>query len=582
MKKAILTCIVLLSFFNINKAQINLLYEENKTVTYDEAIKSYKYLAQKYDIAELQEKGLTDIGRPLHLFVISDNKEFNPELLRKEGKRIILISNGIHPGEPCGIDGSIKFAETILSQKKYKEFLKNTVVCIIPVYNIGGTLNRSKYWRPQQPGPEECGFRGNARNLDLNRDFVKLDTENARSFKKILHEWKPDIYLDTHTTNGSDQKYSITLISTQKDQLEKNYGEFLKNTFEPELYKKMKVGDYELIPYINWFHGDPENGIVEALINGNFSSGYGRLFNTLSFMTENHVYKSFRDRVLSVYNFELVLLETTSKLANEIGALKKKAIEETINKEEFILSWKVDSTKYDTFTFEGYKRVEKKNAVTGLNWKEYDHDLPFKAEVPFYRYYTPELTITKPEMYIIPQAWREVIDALKLNKVEMKRLSKDQSIDVEVYYIEDNIVSEKQYNGRLRNIEFNVRTEKQTIQYYKGDYIVELNQEANMYIVEMLEPQADASFFHWNFFSPILETREYLTYNGFEDEALEYLKENPGLKEKLEEKKKEDDVFSKDHYAQMWFIFRNSPYYEKTHMRYPIARITDKIEIPMN
>ncbi len=80
------------------------------------------------------------------------------------------------------------------------------------MYNVGGYLNRSAYNRANQFGPSETGFRGNARNFDLNRDFLKCDSENDKSFKKLFSTWKPDVFLDTHTTNGSDHQYSITLI----------------------------------------------------------------------------------------------------------------------------------------------------------------------------------------------------------------------------------------------------------------------------------------------------------------------------------------------------------------------------------
>jgi len=100
----------------------------------------------------------------------------------------VLINNGIHPGEACGIDAGVKLAQNLLYNKEYlNKFLENVVLAIIPAYNIGGMLNRSPYHRANQNGPEEHGFRGNARNLDLNRDFIKTDTRNARTFSKIFN-----------------------------------------------------------------------------------------------------------------------------------------------------------------------------------------------------------------------------------------------------------------------------------------------------------------------------------------------------------------------------------------------------------
>ena len=101
------------------------------------------------------------------------------------------------------------------------------MIVIIPVYNVGGALNRGSYSRANQNGPEAYGFRGNARNLDLNRDFIKCDSRNARSFNRLFNQWKPDVFVDTHTSNGADYQYVMTLISTQKDRLGGALGEFL-------------------------------------------------------------------------------------------------------------------------------------------------------------------------------------------------------------------------------------------------------------------------------------------------------------------------------------------------------------------
>ncbi len=82
--------------------------------------------------------GMTDAGYPLHLIVVSNNGDYNFDNIRKNNKRIILINNGIHPGEPDGIDASMLLARDIVINK-YK-IPDNIVLAIIPVYNIGGCL----------------------------------------------------------------------------------------------------------------------------------------------------------------------------------------------------------------------------------------------------------------------------------------------------------------------------------------------------------------------------------------------------------------------------------------------------------
>jgi hypothetical protein len=91
----------------------------------------------------------------LHLFVISRDADFNPVSLHTKNKRIILVNNAIHPGEPDGVDACIKLSEDILQKNLYDSLLKNTVICIVPLYNIDGALNRGCCARANQNGPEE-------------------------------------------------------------------------------------------------------------------------------------------------------------------------------------------------------------------------------------------------------------------------------------------------------------------------------------------------------------------------------------------------------------------------------------------
>ena len=437
----VLTGILLFSFSACNEKNhepIQLNYENDISVTYYQAIEFYQKLDNNYKTAKLFSYGITDIGKPLHLFVISKNKIFDPERIRDKNMRIILINNGIHPGESCGIESSLQFADDILRDKNgLSKYLENTVICIIPVYNIGGALNRSAYHRMGQNGPKEKGNRGNGKNLDLNRDFIKNDTENAKSFAKIFHDWQPDVFLDTHTTNGSDHQYTITLISTQHNKLHPVLGEFMNETMVPDLFQKMDDGPYEMTPYVNTMFGSPDRGIAGFLETGRYSSGYAALFNTLSFMTENHSYKPFRDRVLSAYHFIVALTEFTSENADKIGDIRKKANEAIKTQEEFPLSWTIDTARHDIITFKGYYRKSERDPNTGRPSRFYDREDPFEKEIPYYKYYKPVEVVRKPEMYIIPQAWKEIIERLEINGVRINTLSIDTTLKVEAYYIEN-------------------------------------------------------------------------------------------------------------------------------------------------
>ena len=96
-------------------AQVELRYEKNETVTWQEAIDMYTWLDEKYEDARLMEVGSTDAGRPLHLFVIDRDRNFDPEAARNSAKSILLSITGSIPGEPCGVDASLNWPSDLLS-----------------------------------------------------------------------------------------------------------------------------------------------------------------------------------------------------------------------------------------------------------------------------------------------------------------------------------------------------------------------------------------------------------------------------------------------------------------------------------
>lgn len=576
-----LITIAQLSFTQIKPLKV---YEQNKTLTYNELIAEYQKIADASPKATLLEYGETDIGMPLHLLVICGHKEFNPKTLRQDGMRIVLINNNIHPGEPAGAEASLQIAAKLLGKNDtISKILKNTVVCIIPTYNIGGMLNRSPFNRANQDGPESCGFRGNARNLDLNRDFVALQSENAKAFAKIFLKWKPDVFLDTHTTDGSDHQNTITLITTASQDLPPSMGSYIDKKMKPELYKTMEQkSKFLMSPYVTvWGKAPDKDGFTAGVEEPRYSTGYTSLFNSLSFMTETHIFKPFEDRVNAQIDFISCLLSFTSNNAKEIGEIREKAKNELKKQDEFPLIWKIDSSKFEMLTFNGYEAGYKPSKLTGEPLLYYDRTKPYTKEIKYYTTSTAKVSIKAPKYYIVPQAWKEAVKRLEWNKVDMKKLSEDIVLDVEMYYIEEYDTKPTPFNGNYLHENVSVSTKNMKVQFYKGDYVIPVKGIEKHFIIQALEPQAPDSYFAWNMFDEILQSREYFSPFIFEERAMQILDTTPGLKEKLELAIQNDPPLAKNTYEQMKFIYRNSPYFEKTYMRYPIGRINEKMELPM-
>ena len=559
-------------------ALLSLRYNENYSPTYEEVIELYKLLDKSYPEGTLLEAGKTDTGKPLHTFVISRNGETSPDVLRKQGKTVLLVNNGIHPGEPEGIDASLEFADDILRNKDgMNQWLDNTVIVIIPVYNIGGALNRSAWNRSGQTTPYETGFRGNYGNLDLNRDFVKCDSENARSFTTIFHYWNPDVFLDTHTTNGSDHQHAITMIPPQADQFPKAMQGLIRDILLPGLYRVMDEGEYPLIPYVDFFYEDVRSGLRGGQESPRYSSGYATTFHSLGMMTENLIYATYPDRVKSTYEFIKTLSMLTSENSKDILAARQAGIRESIALDRYPVKYEIDTTRFRTITFHGYENDRQQiSKVTGLPRLGYDRSRPFTAQIKYFDTYKPIEWVDVPEYFVLPQAWKPVMERLILNQVDHIELTRDTTMEVTVDYLEEVASPARPYNGHFFHDKVTTRSEQQEVRFYAGDWLIPVRQEKIRFIMEVLEPLSRDSYFRWNFFDSVLDQREYFSSFGFEENALLTLEKFPELKKALEEKRKNDPEFAKNHRAQLQFIYENSPWLEKTWKRNPVAKIYNR------
>src|SRR6187551_149337 len=349
------------------------------TPTYDEIIATYTELVKGSKIAQLTECGTTDIGKPLHLVVISKDGKFDPQF--SGFKTRIFINNGIHPGEPDGIDACIELTKTFLA---HPELLpEKMVICIVPVYNVDGCLNRSATSRANQNGPEEYGFRGNAKNLDLSRDFIKCDAANTFALEQAIRQWKPDIFIDTHVSDGADYQYVMTLIESQRSKMNYIVADFVKYKMMPSLTATMKEKKYEMCPYVETLGETPESGIVGFLETPRFSTGYTSLFNCISFVVETHMWKPYNDRVWATYEFLMATINFGGHNWEDIFSARLAADNNVKAQKSFTLNWKLDTTKFEWISFNGFEAKHKLSGISGQQRLYYDRNAPYTKQVKY-------------------------------------------------------------------------------------------------------------------------------------------------------------------------------------------------------
>lgn len=463
-----------------------------ETATYDETITYYEDLADRYDEISIQAIGETDSGKPLHLVTLNMNKSGDDFKKLRTNNRILLINNGIHPGESDGIDATMMLYRD-LAEGKIKT-PKHTIIVTIPIYNVGGSLNRNSGTRTNQNGPKAYGFRGNARNYDLNRDFIKSDTKNAKTFAEIFHLVQPDVFIDNHVSNGADYQYTLTHLFTQHNKLGGKLGMYLHSEIMPQLEQKLEAKSWDITPYVNVFNRTPESGFSQFMDSPRYSTGYTTLFNTIGMMVETHMLKPYKKRVEGTYELLKSMIEITEEQGDRITEIRKEQAKTWSAGKTYPLAWTVDTTQSSILRFKGYEGEMISSELTGAKRLKYDTSKPFTKDVIYKNQFKPTTEVTIPNAYIIPQGWYNVMELLKLNKVEFSQIENDTTLSVASYKIDTYDTRTSAYEGHYLHYNTTVKSLNEKVTFRKGDYLVSTDQKAMRYLLETLEPAGPDSF----------------------------------------------------------------------------------------
>ena len=540
----------------------------NQTATYNDVIKFYEELSADFSNIQLEEIGQTDSGKPLHLISFSKNTiNWNSA---NEDKIKILINNGIHPGESDGIDATMMLMRDLATGAI--DAPDNLIFSTIAVYNVGGALNRNTSTRTNQNGPEAYGFRGNARNYDLNRDFIKADSRNALAFYDVYHKINPDIFIDNHVSNGADYQYTLTHLFTQHNKLGSAAGNYLHTQLQPKLEKRLAARDLPITPYVNVHNASPVEGFSQFMDYPRYSTGYTTLWNTLGMMVETHMLKPYKDRVLGTKVIMEEMIAIGSKNVEAIKEARKNSFNDFEKSTHYTLNYSIDKTQADTLDFLGYEAVIGKSDVTGNDLLTYDRSKPFNKKTVYHNYFVATDSVSIPDYYVVPQSQWKVIELMRRNNIQLEFLTKDTTLTVSKYRIANYKTATNAYEGHYPHRDIVVKEDVVELRFRESDIIIPTHQPGIRYIIETLEPAGPDSFFKWNYFDTILQQKEGFSSYVFEATARKLLSENKALKREFDSIKKANRKFKENNYLQLNWIHKRSANYEPAHLNYPIYK----------
>ena len=532
----------------------------------------------------LSDFGRSGEGRALPLVIAATGGTFTPEASRRAGKVVVLVQANIHAGETDGKDAGMALLRDIVVLKTQPRLLEHVTLLFIPIYNADGHERRSPFNRINQNGPEEMGWRANATNLNLNRDYMKADAPETRAWLRLWNEWSPELFIDCHVTDGADFRYNVTYQFEQHENVPQPLRDWMNAAFDGRIVPATEAMGNLLTTYMEFRDNrDPVNKGVEGFIGTpRFATGYAPLRNRPALLIETHMLKDYRTRVRATYDLLRAALEDVNR--DPAGWLRvAKETDQKVVAEGSAYDPEQKVALRIAFTDKSVPRL-----IKGVEFRRELSDVsgavrvvygtkPYDYTVPFYNESRATVSVSTPLYYIIPPQWTEPVEVLAAHGVRLQRLAEPLTIEVESYRFSEVKWAGASFENRLPVSQKNgLVRERRT--YAANSVVVPLAQPAGRLVVNLLEPDAPDSLLYWGFFNSIFEQKEYGEGYMLEKLAREMLAKDEKLRQEFERRVANDPQFAASARERLRFFYERSPYYDPQMNLYPVGRVTTPLK----
>ncbi|MEM7354165.1 MAG: M14 family metallopeptidase [Acidobacteriota bacterium] len=516
--------------------------------------------------------GRSDEGREIYMVVASREGTDDPRKLAANGKPTVLAQAGIHSGEIDGKDAGLMLLRDMTVGGRETALLDRVNLLFIPILSVDGHERFSAYGRINQRGPEEMGWRTNRRNLNLNRDYAKLDTPELRAVVRAIERWQPHLYLDLHVTNGSDYQYDITFGWNSPHAWSPNISGWLEDVLKPAALRDLEAAGHVGGPLILSANGrDLAAGFPDFTASPRFSNGYGDARHLPTVLVENHSLKPYDQRVLGTY----VFLRSALRAAGEAGESLRRAIatDRAARPVEVTLGWNPSPDLTQPVPFKGVRVELVHSFITGGLVPRWTGE-PDASDVLWIPMREPIAAIARPAAYYIPAAWRAIADRLELHGIVVEKLSEPRTVEVEMLRLPEAklAATRNPFEGHARVDPGQVVVENRELQLAAGSFRVDTDQPLGNLAILLLEPESPDSYFQWGFLLEILNRTEYVESYVMEPMARRMLEEDPALAEAFRAKLLSDPEFAGSPRQRLQWFYEKTPFYDPEYRLYPIAR----------
>jgi hypothetical protein len=475
--------------------------------------------------------GRTNEGREIPYVIASRPRVSTPEEAAKLQRPIVYVQGNIHAGEVEGKEALLALLRDLTSSRA-PSVLDSVVLIAVPIYNADGNerFGRQEQNRGSQNGPAMVGVRANAQGLDLNRDYIKAEAPETRASLAMFNKWKPDVFVDLHTTNGSYHGYALTYAPPLNPA--SPLGVYTRDSVMPVLRQRMQSRQrFATFDYGDFISDDTlSKGWVTFDSRPRFGTNYYGLRGKISILSEAYSHDPFETRVKSSYAFVTEILSLVSErgqLLQMLANLRPSSPNLIRNFEDARVrapAQRVDAVHRNIpIRARMTARPDSGNLVAEVVERTGDSTrtqpgVPrgrrrtgryVTVKMPVFDRFEPTLNAPMPERYIIPAADTGAVRVLRehgitVSVAQTPVAGMDAVANAFVFLIDSTIVAPRAFQGH-REMRLAGKWRQRAMPVPPGSFIVDTRQPLGLLAVYLLEPQSDDGLVTWNYFDAALK-----------------------------------------------------------------------------
>ena len=553
-----------------------------RTGRYDEVERLCPAYQQKWPTqVRCFEFGRTPEGRPMLALVASADGVLDAAVARRAQRPVVLMQGGIHAGEIDGKDAGLLALREMLEGKVAKNVLSGVTFVFVPVFNVDGHERFGRWNRPNQVGPQEMGWRTNAQNLNLNRDYVKAEAPETQAMLRLMNEWDPILFADLHVTDGAkfehDVSYTVSPTLAGDDEL-RGAGVALRD----ELMQRARAWGSAPVDFYPSFvrDDDPASGFAVGVGPRRFSQQYWAAHNRLAVLVETHSWKDYPTRVRITHETVIAMLQMAARDGRKWLDVARGADQRAAQIGGSNVALTYENTPHvKMIDFRGYAYRREPSAISGAVLTRYDDRRPQIWHIPLLDEVRPGVTVAAPRGgYIVPAAYAQWLgEKLAVHGIEFRKLSQPlEAASTETFRATKVTVKPATFEGRSDiSVDGGWQAEPRDIP--AGSLFVPIAQARSLVAMTLLEPKDPDSLVSWGFFNAAFERKEYMEAYVAEEVAEQLLKKDPALQQEFTKRLEQDPEFARDPAARLDFFYRRSPSWDERYDLYPVYRVAEPL-----